>query len=395
MDDTLGAYVPGPAIRLAGAADGPLAGLTLAVKDIYDIAGHVTGCGNPDWLATHGPAERTAPAVLTLLAAGASVVGKTITDELAFSLNGENFHYGTPLNSAAPDRIPGGSSSGSASAVAGGLADFALGSDTGGSVRGPASFCGIYGLRPSHGAISLDGIMPLAPSFDTVGWFARSAERLAQVGDVLLPPGSDAEPRRVFRLEASFELMLPGARDAVEQAAARVTEALAVDPVPLAVDPADLTQWLPSFQALQWREIWQSHGAWVTQTKPRFGPGIGERFALTSQVTDDQVGTAQAFRDRVTAALHEALGDDSVVIAPTVPGIAMLKGQPQDEVVTFRNRALSQLCVAGLTRLPQVNLPLARVEGCPLGLSLIGPPGGDRMLLRLACRLAGLAGQES
>ncbi len=106
------------------------------------------------------------------------MVGKAITDELTYSLNGENIHYGTPVNPKAPGRIPGGSSSGSAVAVAGELADFALGTDCGGSVRAPASFCGIYGMRPSHGRISTAGVFRLAPRFDTVGWFARDGRLL-------------------------------------------------------------------------------------------------------------------------------------------------------------------------------------------------------------------------
>ena len=204
MKDPLGAFCRHVDIRVDGATVGPLAGLTFAAKDIYDVGGHTCCCGNPDWLATHPPAERTATAVTALLAAGATLVGKTLTDELAFSLNGENDHYGTPVNPAAPDRIPGGSSNGSASAVAGELVDTALGSDTGGSVRAPASYCGIYGIRTSHGAIPLDGVMPLAPSFDTVGWFARDAEMLERVGGVLLGDGAATPPRRLLYVEDAF-----------------------------------------------------------------------------------------------------------------------------------------------------------------------------------------------
>ena len=184
--DTVGAFCRHTHADAAGAASGPLAGLTFGAKDIYDVAGHKTGFGSPDWLRTHGPAERTAPAVQRLLDAGAHLVGKTHTDEMTYSLNGENPHYGTPVNVNAPGRIPGGSSSGSAAAVAAGLVDFALGSDTGGSVRAPASFCGIFGMRPTHGRIPLDGACPLAATFDTAGWFARDATLLERVGRVLL-----------------------------------------------------------------------------------------------------------------------------------------------------------------------------------------------------------------
>ena len=134
---------------------GALSGLTFAAKDIIDVEGHITGCGNPDWLRTHEKALRTAPCIRRLIEAGATLVGKTVTEELATGLTGENIHYGAPINVNAPGRVSGGSSSGSAAAVAAGLVDFSLGSDTGGSVRAPASFCGIYGVRPTHGRVSM------------------------------------------------------------------------------------------------------------------------------------------------------------------------------------------------------------------------------------------------
>ena len=185
---------------------GPLAGLTLGVKDIFDVAGYVTGCGNPDKAENDPPAAKTAPAVQKLLDAGARFLGKTQTEELAFSLTGQNVHFPHPVNPGAPDRVTGGSSSGSAAAVAGGLADIATGSDTGGSIRAPASFCGLVGLRTTHGAISLDGTMPLAPSFDTFGWFARDIETYVKVGEVLLGATPAAPLQgRVSRASSPFQ----------------------------------------------------------------------------------------------------------------------------------------------------------------------------------------------
>src|SRR5436190_6782465 len=195
MHDPLNAFCAHATARLQGAPAGPLAGLTFAAKDLFDIAGHVTGAGNPDWLARHAPAERTAPLVQALVDAGATMVGKTHTDELSRGIFGENVHYGTPINPRAPGRVPGGSSSGSAVAVAGQLVDFALGTDTGGSVRVPASFCGIYGLRPSHGRLPFEGVLPQAPSFDTIGWFARTPDLLARIAGVLLGVNGERAPR--------------------------------------------------------------------------------------------------------------------------------------------------------------------------------------------------------
>ena len=203
-------------VHVPGAPDGPLSGMTFAAKDIFDVAGHVTGGGNPDWQRTHGPAESTAPAVQMLLDAGATLVGKTHTDELTRGILGRNPHYGTPVNPAAPGRVPGGSSSGSASAVAGGVVDFALGSDTGGSVRMPSSFCGLYGMRPTHGRISLDGVLPQASIFDTVGWFARNAETFERAGRVLLrSTATGEEPQHLIVAKDLFEVVDENVREAL------------------------------------------------------------------------------------------------------------------------------------------------------------------------------------
>ena len=386
MDDPLGAFCRHVDVHIEGASEGPLAGLRFAAKDIYDVAGQTCCCGNPDWLASHPPAERTAPAVEALLAAGATLVGKTLTDELAFSLNGENHHYGTPVNSAAPDRIPGGSSNGSASAVAGGLVDFALGSDTGGSIRAPASYCGLYGLRPSHGAISLGGIMPLAPSFDTVGWFTRDPELLERVGQVLLGQGAPAQPGRLLYATDAFERVLPQAAAPLADALDWLSSTLGpAEPVRVAADGLDT--WLAHFQALQWSEIWQSHGDWIGRCNPAFGPGIDERFQLASEVPDAAVEAAQAFRAEVADGLRRLLGDNTILVLPSAPGAAPLKGLPRDETVRYRNRALGILCIAGLGYLPQLSIPAAVSEGAPVGLSLVGAPGSDRMLLAAASRL--------
>src|SRR5271156_3123133 len=198
MTDRINAFVPGPRIRIDGAPAGPLHGLSFAAKDLFDVAGVPTGGGNQDWARANPIPTRHAWSVQTLLDAGATLVGKTITDEVSLGILGENAFDGTPLNSAAPDRVPGGSSSGSAAAVAAGLCDTALGTDTGGSVRVPASFCGLYGIRPTHGRLNLEGMLPQAPSSDTTGWFARDAETFARVSAVMLGEAIPEElPRRL------------------------------------------------------------------------------------------------------------------------------------------------------------------------------------------------------
>jgi amidase len=390
IDDPLGAFMQQVEAVLPGARTGPLAGLRFAAKDIFDVARHVTGAGNPDWLATHAPAPATAPAVEALVAAGATMIGKTITDELAYSLNGENFHYGTPKNVNAPGRIPGGSSSGSAAAVAGGLVDFALGSDTGGSIRLPASLCGIFGLRPSHGRVPAARVVPLAPSFDVVGWFARDADLLARVGAVLLGP--DPAPARLTTLcvaEDAFALAEEPVRAALRPAVDAATAPLGpAKPVDVGGEGGGLGAWMTVFRILQAREIWATHGDWIESAKPRFGPEIAARFAWAKSVAETPAGDEAARREAFTARLDGLLADGAVLCLPSAPSIAPLRDQPAEASQQFRDRALSLTCIAGLARLPQVSLPVGQVEGCPVGFSLIARRGADRALLDLARELA-------
>jgi len=383
--DALGAFVPAPQPSIAGKDEGPLAGLTFAAKDIFDVAGFVTGCGNPDWARSHAPAASHAPTVRAMLDAGAELVGKTVTDELAYSLNGQNFHYGTPTNVNAPGRIPGGSSSGSAAAVAGGLADTALGSDTGGSVRIPASYCGLFGLRPTHGRITLEGVMPLAPSFDTVGWFTRDAVTLRRVGGVLLPAeGKAARWKRLLVAEDAFALAVPAAQAALAPLVERLEQRLTPADKVMAAETDSLQDWMWRFRHIQAREIMGTQGAWIAETRPRFGPEIQERFDWAATITEEQAAPARAAREVFAARLAGLLGNDTLLCLPTAPGIAPLTSSTAADLVAHRSAVLSLTSIAGLSRLPQVSLPLARVQGCPLGLSLIGPAGGDEDLLAFA-----------
>lgn len=381
--DNLGAFCRHTHVALKGKNGGPLAGLTLGVKDLYDIAGHQTGFGSPAWLATHEAARSTAAVVQQLLDAGADVIGKTHTDELAFSLNGENAHYGTPLNVNAPGRIPGGSSSGSAAAVAGGLCDFAIGTDTGGSVRAPASFCGIYGIRPTHGRISLDGACPLAASFDTCGWFAREPALLARIGQVLLGAAPSAQPGRLLLAADAFALAGDAVTQALQPAVARIS-ALFGAATPVTVSAEGLPQWFQVFRVLQGAEIWAQHGAWVQRVQPNLGPGVKERIQWTSTLAAKDVAAAREQREDIARRMEALLAGNAVLVLPTVPGIAPLRNTPPAELDDFRGRAMGLLCIAGLARLPQVNLALGTLDGCPLGLSLIARRGADEMLLRLA-----------
>ena len=389
-NDPLGAFCQENHVALDGAPNGPLAGLTFAVKDVFHIAGHRTGFGHPDWLRTHPPAESTALVVRQLLDAGARMVGKTLTDELTYSLSGQNVHYGTPVNPAAPDRIPGGSSNGSVSAVAGGLADFALGTDCGGSVRLPASYCGVLGIRPTHGMVPVDGVLPFGPSFDAVGWFARDASVFRAVGDVLLDEDAAAAvPGRLLYAADAFGLVEPRVAECLEPAV--VAAAAAVGPAAVGnleqvtVSPEGLDQWYETFRVIQAYEIWGNLGLWIGETRPEIGPGIRERLEFASRVEPWMVASANEVRKSVRARMDELLAGGDVLCLPTSPRVAPLKEAPSGDLeVRFRQQAMNLLCIAGLAGLPQVSLPLATLDGLPLGLSLVGRRGADRRLLALA-----------
>lgn len=390
LHDPAHAFVPYPDVAVRGAATGPLADLRFGVKDLFDVAGYPTGGGSPIVLAMSGIKTRTAPTVQKLLDAGARFAGKTVTDELAFSMNGNNAHFGAPVNGAAKDRIAGGSSSGSASAVSSGLCDFALGTDTGGSVRAPASHCGLYGLRPTHGRVSLEAALDLSPSLDTCGWFARDIGTFARVADVLLGGDADAlpaRPRLLWPVDVWAMLAAPVA-GALDGAARRVQSVLGqAAPVDVALESWDAMYW--NFRYVQGREAWLTDGPLIERHAPPLGPGVAERFAWSRDVTDEQVNTARAFRIDFRAKLAQMLGSDGVLLMPTMPDVAPLRNAVDSSLEDYRDRAIRMLCVAGLSGFPQLSMPLAQRDGAPLGISLLGPAGMDRSLIALAERLAG------
>jgi amidase len=385
MHDPLNAFCSHSAARLKGATTGPLAGLTFAAKDLFDIAGHVTGAGNPDWLTLHPPAARTAPVVQRLVDSGADMVGKTHTDELSRGIFGENAHYGTPTNPAAPGRVPGGSSSGSAAAVAGGLVDFALGTDTGGSVRIPASFCGIYGIRPTHGRLPLDGVVGQAPSFDTIGWFARDADLLARIGEVLL--GIDARaprPRHLIIAADAFAIAEPATAAALEPAVARLAALVGSSEKGAASRSMPLADWYAHQRAMQGREAWDTFGEWIDRHNPRFGFEIADNFLRGMRTDDAALVAARAFRAARRAELSEMLEGDTVLCLPTAPFPAPPVGERRSAMWARRIAISTLTTVAGMSGAPQLSLPLARVDGLPVGLSILARPGADEMLLAFA-----------
>ena len=375
-------------VHVPGGDGGPLSGMTFAAKDIFDVAGHVTGGGNPDWERTHGPAERTAPAVRMLLDAGAALVGKTHTDELTRGIMGTNPHYGMPMNPAAPGRVPGGSSSGSASAVAGGVVDFALGSDTGGSVRMPSSFCGLYGMRPTHGRISLEGVLPQASSFDTLGWFARDAATFERVGRVLLQSTQSGDkPARLIVAEDLFEGVGEDVLSALQPIVDTIGEMIE-DQSTERVAAEGIDEWMTHQRFLQMREAWDTQRDWIEETNPRVAFEVALRYLNGMSVTDDQVAASNVVRQEVCSRINGLLAAGAIICMPTSPSPAPLPDMPVPERVKLGERIARLTCIGGMTGCPQINLPLAKVDGLPVGLSLMAARGSDETLMRFAVEVA-------
>ncbi|HZV21995.1 MAG TPA: amidase [Hyphomicrobiales bacterium] len=383
--DSIGALCTANAAKIEGSGRGPLAGLTFVAKDVFNIAGFGTSFGHPEWLATHPVAGATAPAVQRLLDAGAGLIGKAHSDELCYSLSGENVHYGTPINVAALGRVPGGSSSGSAAAVAAKLCDFALGTDCGGSVRIPASYCGIIGIRPSFGRVPRDGVLEFAPSFDVVGWFARDGKLMRKISSVLLPrPRNRIELSKLLIATDAFAEAPQEVQDALTPAVKQVASAFA-ETGTVTVAPEGLAAWFEIFRAMQAFEVWRSLGTWIRNVNPKLGPGVGERLKWAATVTPAMYKKASKARAEVKKRLMELLPPGTALCLPASPGVAPLRGMPQDRIeVEYRNQAMRILCIAGLGGLPQISLPLANLNGLPLGVSVVGWKGADAELLRLA-----------
>jgi amidase len=383
--------MPGPRITLPGAASGPLAGLTFGLKDLFDVAGHVSTFGNPDWARTHPPAAITAPCVTMLTEAGAAMVGKTITVELAAGLTGENLWYGMPTNPACPDRVPGGSSCGSAAGLAAGLFDFALGSDTAGSVRIPASYCGVYGIRPSWGIVNACGVLPLGPSFDTVGWFAREASLLRRVGEVLLPPDAPRALGPLLKVTDAWMNADPAVAAALTPALERLEAAFGrATQVEVAVE--GLHAFFDAFRACNNEENLSSLGAWVYAVKPKLSPVVQARFEQAPHQPAAKTAWARHLRATAGARIRGLLGGGAVMVFPTSPMIPPKRDVGADEIQVLRERTIGVTSISGFSGAPEITLPVARVSGAPVGLSLVAAPGSDRALLAFAERAAEVLG---
>lgn len=389
MAEHQGAFIVGPGELAGPTGAGALDGLTFVVKDLFDVVGQRTGAGSPEVLEAAQPARAHATAVERSLAAGATCVGKSHTVETAYALSGVNDHYGTPTNPVDPARDPGGSSSGSAVAVAGGLVDFALGTDTAGSVRVPASYCGVVGIRPTHGRLPLDGVFPLAPRFDTVGWFARTGELARTVGRALL----DSPVRRpsLGRLVVATDLFGQcdsGHGEAIDGVVSEIGRVLArpVEPVRFWAD-GERDEWPEAFRTLQRFDAWRTNRHWIEALQPRFGPRVAPRWDEAAAVIPDENAAAERLAGRLSEWAWELLGGDTVLVVPSAPGPAPLLDADPGEAAATRRRLMTLTSIAPVAGLPEVSLPLMDFGGLPVGIGLMAGPGNDELVLDLAAAL--------
>jgi amidase len=384
MTDEIGAFVPGPRVRIEGRSGGPLSGLTFAAKDLFDVAGVPTGGGNHDWPTGRPVPSRHSWAVQTLLDAGATLIGKTVTDEVSLGILGENAFDGTPVNVRAPGRVPGGSSSGSAAAVAAGVCDTALGTDTGGSVRVPASFCGLYGIRPTHGRIDVAGMMPQAPTSDTTGWFARDATTFARVSSVMLGEAvPDVLPGRLVVAVDAFGFADPEVAAAL-QPMVRKLATLVGSSREEVMAPPGLSVWARAQRTLQPVEAYATFKTWLDERNPRFAFSVARGLVMGSMIPESDRVWATLMRQEARGRMAWLLPAGTILCLPTTPFPAPLRGLALSTLDPMRDRITCLCAQGGLAGHPQVNIPGATVDGLPVGLSIIGPRGSDAMLVAVA-----------
>ncbi|XP_030521358.2 outer envelope protein 64, chloroplastic [Rhodamnia argentea] len=385
----------------------PLTGLSFAVSDVFDIEGHVTGFGHPDWEKTHEAAARTSTVVSTLVEGGATCVGKTVVDEMAFSISGENKHYGTPTNPAATARVPGGSSSGAAVAVAANLVDFSIGIDTIGGVRVPAGYCGVIGFRSSHGTISNMGVLPVSTSLDTVGWFAKDPSILRRVGHVLLqvPFAVQRNPRQMIIADDCFQLLKISV-DRVVQVVVKATEKLYGRQI---LKHENLESYfnskVPSLKAfpakktngelkrssirdlaevamfVQRHEFITNHEEWIHSANPILDAVISKQLHNMPQTTEVDIENCRVIRNELRSAINSLLKDDGILVIPTVADPPPKLGGKELQSEDYQSRVFSLLSISSVSGCCQVSLPVGFHEKCPLSVSLIARNGGDRFLL--------------
>jgi len=383
MQDRWNAFMPYPDADVGHAAIGPLSGLRLAVKDLFDVAGYPTAAGNATVLAASGIKPSTAPLVQTLLDAGVCFVGKTNTDELAYSLIGGNIHFGMPINPRDPNLIPGGSSSGSAVAVAAGLADIGLGTDTSGSIRLPAAVNGLIGWRPTHGSLDNGALRPLAPTFDVPGFMTRSLEPMATVMSAVGVPAANDQPSSILIPEDIFQTIDDAVADEMIASLRSADMPIRRTDTIASFSLADLAL---AFITILQREAWESNQILFERSPEAIAPDIAERLLSGSRVDDEEVREARRIAALFSRQIDRLLCENVIVALPTLAMNPPTRDAAPESFAAFRAACIKLLCLSGLSGYPQLAFPIVNCTG-NVSLSLFGARSADRMLMNVARRL--------
>jgi len=363
--------------------DGPLRGVRLGVKDIVAVAGHPRRAGSA--VRSGAPSETAdAPVVAALRAAGALVVGSAKLHEFAFGVTGINAVDGTPTNPAAPGRVPGGSSSGSAVAVGGGEADVAIGTDTGGSCRIPAACCGVVGYKPTRGAVTTEGVLALAPSLDHVGWLVRDVRLLRPLAEVLRIVGPPPSPavRRIGVHQGSADLADPVVVGALDRVVDRLRRAglEVVD-----VDWPTAAESFAASTAVMFAEAAHVHRRMLSERPDLYGADVRTRLEHGTQIDLPTYLRGREELERLTHRCRGVLTIVDVVIGTTMPIVPPTIAEAADPALAARLVANTRL--ANRTGLPAVSVPVPGTPP-PVGLQIEGPD--DATVIDTAARFVDL-----
>ncbi len=372
---------------LKSGKSGPLSGITFVVKDNIAISGHVSSFGSSRWRETHGKSTQNASVISKISDNGGDIVGLAKLDQLTFSLVGNISEGEPPINPLYPDRFTGGSSSGTVSAVAGGIAQVGIGTDTGGSIRVPAAACGLYALRPSHGMIDCSGILPLAESFDTVGIVSMNIELIKKTFNVIRSDQKlfDVKVKRVILPADILKTASEEVGKVVNEAAIRIAKALGASLAENNFERFLNVQFADLFTRMQGREIWGSHSAWIVQNEQFLFPDVRMRLRRAEQfykMPGEEIEADRQVRNKYTEDLSKYLGNDAIVVLPIMYGLPPKRNASDDELLEFRKMALRFTSPAGLSGFPEAVMPVKSARtGLTYGAGILGPKGSDLSLL--------------
>ena len=368
-----------PKNKIQTSYKGNLLDMRFLCKDMCQIKGFKTSCGNPDFYKHTAEATENAPFLEKILNEGAILEGITICDEFFYSIIGENIHYGTPSNKNAPNCVPGGSSSGSAAALTQINYDFTIGTDTGGSVRVPASFCGIYGFRPTHGRINLNKVYPMSESFDTLGWFSNNKSNMLKVGKVFFDHFEEI-PIEQKNILIPIDI-INNLDENIKSQFYDYCENKFKNLKKVQLSKYNKSELAECFRVIQGYEIKLSMLPWIQKYNPKISTEINSRFEVTKNITVNMYNESINLRKEFVSELDKNLSKEALIIFPTTPFSAPITGQSDNDLSELRKKVMEFTCIGGLSSRPQISIPKFKGSTGPIGLSILGNKNTDEIIL--------------